>query len=349
MLKKSLIAGGVALALASSASFAGTLTLTADAQGDNSNQFQFDGMDWLPNSAVVTPTRPGQNVSNPYPLLSNTIAECVNNPVFSGLCPNTPDVVQTYAHARLGSLTLAGDPVDDLLNSQEWTYETGFLELVREFSGTVGQATIVLRTLSGGDNFFRIWYGGTASNALTGRGYGSEGGAVLVLEGTVLPFNAITGRGETNFGTSGAQDNFDLFGTDNYPGIDSVVGNGSGTVDVHVTYANPDFLPNFPTTTDVTLFLDTQLNDPFQQVNPSSCFLNGAGGDVSAAGPITPVNAGACATNNLGAVNGVDGPYFQVQSDSSSSLTTDVPEPASLALTGLALSLAGVLRRRKQA
>lgn len=354
---KNLIACGIAMLAGVGTANAVTATLTVDAQGNGVNPFAINGLDWLPNSALVTTTRPGQNVVNPLPELSNTIPACQP----TGVCPGPADIVQTYTHGRLGGFTQDGNPVGDLANSAEWTFEMGFQEVVHQFSGSVGFANIILRTIAGGDNFFRLYYDPTAgSDALTGRGYGNlasvrdPGGAVLILEGHVLSFNTGSGRGESTFTTTGVVDTrFDKVGTDNYPRIDSVVGQGSGTLDVSIDSFNSSFfLSGLSVGSVVTMHMDTQLNAPFAQVNPSSCFTTGSNTLVSGPGLLSGGTAtqiqDSCRTNNLGTVNGVTGPFFQVQTDASSVFDQRVPEPAALALLGLGLAGLGLGRRRQR-
>ena len=81
----------------------------------------------------------------------------------------------------------------------------------------------------------------------------------------------------------------------------------------------------------LSIYLDTQANDPFTQANPSALFTKGDGSTVVGAPSVGPIN-------------GVTGPNFLLQSDGTSNF--QVPEPTSMALAGLALAGVGLTRRR---
>lgn len=334
-LKKKFVAGILAASCTATVS-ASTSVLTFDPDGNTSatnGALGVSSFDWLPNSVLVTSTQPGQNVTR----------------------PTFGSVVQSYSHARMGSLVDAnGNPLGNL-NGIELTFETGFLETVSSFTGSFGFGSIGYQILAGGDNFFRIYFDPSpSSNTLTGRGYGADAaqdtsGAILLLEGTVLPYDPTTARGVSSFTTTGqVSTRLDNFGTNNYSSISSVTGQGSSTLAVQVTNVyRPDFAQNLRP--GDMLLLDTQLNAPFRQVDPSSCFTTGSGTLIS--GPGLPSSPGTgksgCSGNKLGSRNGTTGPWFELQADASNVFL--IPEPGILALLGIGIGAAAWRRRRIQA
>ncbi|MBL8483725.1 MAG: PEP-CTERM sorting domain-containing protein [Rhodocyclaceae bacterium] len=333
-IKHHIALGALATVFAGSAGAGQTSSIQFDPDGNfsASNAVQsVASFDWLPNSALVTSTVAGQSVTN----------------------PTFGSVVQAYSHARLGSILDGDGNKTGSLNGFELTFETGFRETVSSFTGSIGFGSVGYQITAGGDNFFRIYYDPSpGSNALTGRGYGSDAvqdtaGAVLLLEGTVLPYDPTSGRGQSNFITTGqTSTRLDNFGTNNYGTISSVVGQGSSTLAVQITNIyRTDFFQNFRS--GDLLLLDTQLNAPFTQVDPSSCFTTGSGTLISGPGSPTgaPSGKSGCAGNKLGSRNGTTGPWFELQADASSSFLV-VPEPGGIALLGLGLGLLSLTRRK---
>lgn len=295
-------------------------------------------LDWAPGSALITPTN-GASVTS----------------------PKEDDVFQTYAQARLNAFQDAnGNGIGGLaLNgptaatNYEWTYIAAFQEQVISVTGGGGTGTAVFNTVTGGTNFFKIYYDATPDgNAGNGTGFGPDGvedpGSVLILSGTILPFDPATLIGQTNFtanGVSRTDPDLDNFGLDNYPLIDSISGTGGGKLLVGNLTFLPEFFPGgLGSILDVVF--DTQLNLAFTQTNPSSCFNNGSGGLINGAGPNTLTGV-ECKTNTVGTINGVNGVNEILMTDSTSNLTS-VPEPMSVALLGLGLAAMGLtLHRRK--
>jgi len=158
---------------------------------------------------------------------------------------------------------------------------------------------------------------------------------------------ADTGSFNANDNGSGGTliDTFDKNGTNNYPGITSVVGNGSSVIDINVSAVDPTFFISNPTA--IQLHLNSSLITPFDTVDPSAKFRNK---DTAASlGATVP---GTLVTPNIGTVNGDltgGGGDIQFQADANSSLSV-IPEPTSITLMGLGLAgLFGYGWRRKRA
>lgn len=316
--KLAAVAGALALAAAS----AQASVVTISPQG-NGSTISVGALDWAANGVLATPVT-GTNAAQPA----------------------VGDVLQSYAQAALsGFLDSNGDNIGvaGLNSSFEWTFVAGFQELVTSRSVGIDPITFLptgvdslnLQTTTGGDNFFKIYVSPKNANSLAGTGYAD---GTLIMSGQILPYNASTNRGQTVFSTSGAALITDLDKSPNgndYPGVKSVTGSGSATIDALVQYVNKDYFTDYPTGLNLgdvlAIYLDTQANDPFTQANPSALFTKGDGSTVVGAPSVGPIN-------------GVTGPNFMLQSDATSNF--QVPEPTSMALAGLALAGLGVTRRR---
>lgn len=193
-------------------------------------------------------------------------------------------------------------------------------------------------------NYFEIFASSSIANNLTGAGFG---GATSILKGV------ITSVDSSNFVVSSVTPvNLDQSPNGNQWGTQqTVTGSGSSDITVQVTSVDGTYFPTLnPLNKIVISFFNTSQVDPYKQVDPSRCFntlsFNNAGSVCDG------VTGGADGYNGvLGALNGSSGPDFQFQADANQSITQSVPEPGTVAMVGLGLTLLGLggVRRRKAA
>ena len=236
--------------------------------------------------------------------------------------------------ANLGTLNnSAGVPV--FLNGTGgnfFTFVAGFNETFTSITTGGGNTTATFALAAGGPNFFTMYRTAAPGDNLTGLGFTT---GTAILRGVINPTNF-----SSNFSESTASRTspvtFDQFGTNNYPGITSVVGTGASAFNATITFFDANFFPDFNAASLVLSFFNTSQVTPFAQVDPSARFSsNGsANGDVAA---------------NRGAVNGVTGPDFQFQADANTSFqVAAVPEPQTYALMLGGLGFIGFLVRRRR-
>lgn len=225
----------------------------------------------------------------------------------------------------------------------QWTVQADFSEYAK--SVALGAASIALTPFSGKVS---IYYNPTVvANDVTGLGYDV---------GTKILQGSITAGSNGGFLNTTFIDptTFPLLGLDQFlpgddaPGIQSVQGSGQSTIKIDVNTAAGDFINSAFFLTNITnLTIDAvdtgQLVAPFYNSNPSDVVVG-----------VTPTYGSGNTTNGTAAnVDPTTGKFvetssFHFQSTNVTSFNA-VPEPASMALTGLGLSLIGLLRRRKAA
>lgn len=329
-----------------------------------------DAFDWAQNSFLA---KDGQAV----------IANYINN---GGSCDGVNCDFTVYTHGTLNGATLAGTPVWSPTFSGdspvEVTFVLSFTEtLVGLDTNSDGDIVSTFAVNTAGPINFEMYFDENPNaDALTGSGY-SDG--TLILFGDEI----LDSAGSFTITTENIPDDFedlDQAGADgnlnDYDGQLSIAGNGSqGTIEVGGLVQDNNFFKNSLAAFGFD-FSNLSQELPFTNVDPSDCFTITTAADAGSIGGGV-IGANGCDTNHVDGTyeqnegggnpgyvpvtsdvngfptaglyngqlcNGTDCPDFVAQTDPNSGVQVDVPEPGTLAITGLGLLLLGFGRRRAQ-
>lgn len=307
-MKKSFSQTIIAAALALPAlAFAAATPIAFDMNGAAAGQgYTVDLLDWAPGNALAVGGNPG-----------------------GGLTAGT--VFQLLYQANLGLVSLGGAPIATagLGGAQAFTAVAGVQEVVVSNTGSSAVFAMASAPVASATNFFKI-YANQFGDNLAGSNF-AQGTGTLVMSGHIVTINS------SGYNTLGGTSNLDNFGTNDYPGISTLIGSGTTDLTVLVDTADASYFPGLLPGV-VFSFTNTSQVTPFSQVDPSRQFsINGVanGGTASNTGPVNGVTQAGTDYN------------FQFQADGNSSFQTSrVPEPSVLALFGLALGVAGFASRR---
>jgi len=278
---------------------------------------------------------------NPGNALAKGGVTAINNFLAGG--PAAGNTFQLYYQATMAAVdNPANQPITTgtfagLNNTYQITVVASITEVVTSVSADGTVAKFAVAPVQNANSTLQIFQStGLTTNDLTGAGFRN---GTLILTATPT----VTANGTGGFINNGPPlqiQPFDQHGTNDYPLVNSVTGNGSSTVDFTVNSVNSSYFPNGVPSVVGLEFITSNVA-PLKALDPSRTFpgLGPAGADVTAlvSGPVQ----GAAGTN------GVTGPDFAFAADA---FVTPIPEPSSVFLMGL--GVAGVVayarKRRPQ-
>jgi hypothetical protein len=262
---------------------------------------------------------------------------------FSAQLANGTAVLRTVYQAQLNTfVNNTGGSSNTASPVGQWTIQADFSEYARALA--LGAPSIALTPFAG---TVSIFYNATAvANDVTGTGYNA---GIEILRGSITAGSSGSFLNSTfidpvAFPVTG----LDQFGADDAAGVQSVRGSGQSTIKVDIDtaaggFVNTDFFLSNITSLTVDAVDTGQLVAPFFNSNPSDQVVG-----------ITPTyGSGNMANGTAALVDPTTGRFietssFHFQSTNVTSFNA-IPEPASMAITGLGLGLMSLLRRRKAA